>query len=316
MVSTRGPVRQDSTRAAAELASLLDQLFRRVDIDGDGRITKGELVSAILKRAPGTSSAAAQSWAEQIIKEFDHDRSGSIELDEFKIFMGQRIEHARAVFEALDRSQTGRISREDVHSGLKQAGVRHLDADVNRVLAAMGAGTDEGVTSEGVSFAGFFDVSVLLPAMGAEQTLLGLSGALPMTSAPAGTTPTMIVAAGFLNGAVSRTCTAPTDRLRATLATGLYPDVGSAFRGILREQGVRGFWSSNTANVIQVAPENGISFALNELLRDKLCADAAHPTMAEKFLLGSTAGAGAYTGFQPAPLTSHPCVTCYASADR
>ena len=109
----------------------------------------------------------------------------------------------------------------------------------------------------------------------------------------------MIVAAGFLNGAVSRTCTAPTDRLRATLATGLYPDVGSAFRGILREQGVRGFWSSNTANVIQVAPENGISFALNELLRDKLCADAAHPTMAEKFLLGSTAGAVAMSSVYP-----------------
>jgi len=68
----------------------------------------------------------------------------------------------------------------------------------------------------------------------------------------------MVLAAGCINGAVSRTLTAPTDRLRAVLATGLYPNLSSAVRGIVREQGVVGLWNANTINVIRVTPENGI----------------------------------------------------------
>jgi len=153
---------------------------------------------------------------------------------------------------------------------------------------------------DGVSFQTFFDASVLLPVQSAEGMLLvGNAGAFPMAAPPPGTTPSMVVAAGFINGAVSRTITAPTDRLRATLATGAYPDIRTAFRTILKEQGVLGFWSSNLANVVQVAPENGIAFALNDVLRDRFCSDPAHPSMGEKFLLGGLAGAVAMTAVYP-----------------
>ena len=59
---------------------------------------------------------------------------------------------------------------------------------------------------------------------------------------------------------------------------------------------------------MQVAPENGISFALNELLRDQVCADPAHPKMVEKFLLGGFAGAVAMTAVYPMYVVqvSHP----------
>ena len=91
-----------------------------------------------------------------------------------------------------------------------------------------------GATPEGVTFQSFFDASVLLPVQSAEGMLLmGTAGAFPVSAPPPGTTPTMIVAAGFINGAVSRTVTAPTDRLRAVLATGAYPDVRTAFRWAL-----------------------------------------------------------------------------------
>jgi hypothetical protein len=116
---------------------------------------------------------------------------------------------------------------------------------------------------------------------------------------PAGTTPAMVLAAGCINGAVSRTLTAPTDRLRAVLATGLYPNLSSAVRGIVREQGVVGLWNANTINVIRVTPENGIMFALNDLLKDKVCADPSRPTMSDKFLLGSVAGAASMSAVYP-----------------
>lgn len=274
--------------------------FRVIDDDGDGSLTIVELTNAMLRRHPQASAAEARSWAEGIIRVYDADGNGRLDRREFQAFMNERYETLRKTFDALDTDGSGRISAEEVKQGLVAARVPHLETDVDRVLRRMGGSTDEGVTADGVSFSAFFSASVLLPVHGSEGTLLTtLAGSYPVREPPPGTTPTMIVAAGFINGAVSRTVTAPTDRLRALLATGAYPSLRTAFSSVLREQGVRGFWSSNLANVIQVAPENGISFALNEVLRDAVCRDPEHPAMAEKFLLGGAAGAVAMSVVYP-----------------
>lgn len=126
-----------------------------------------------------------------------------------------------------------------------------------------------------------------------------LTGNMPLGNPPPGTTPGMIVIAGFLNGAVSRTATAPFDRLRAVLATGRETSALSAARNMLKAEGIRGFWASNLANVVQVGPENAIAFTLNSLLKDKVCSDVHAPTFVERFALGSTAGAIAMSGVYP-----------------
>lgn len=272
--------------------------FSHLDYDGDGHITKAELVMALRKRSKEVSAEVAASWAEGIMRLYDRDGSGSLERAEFAAFMNARHDKLRAIFDALDHSKTNHINIDDVKWALQHAGIPHLDADVERVLRRMGGKT--GMTADGVSFQAFFDASVLLPVQSAESMLMtSTAGPVPMMLPPPGTTPMMIVTAGFINGAVSRTITAPTDRLRAVLATGTYPDLRTAFRSILREQGVMGFWNSNLANVVQVAPENAMSFALNELLRDRFCSDPSSPSMLEKFLLGGAAGAVAMTAVYP-----------------
>ena len=273
-----------------------------MDLDGDGSIEKEELVIALQKQHPGLALQQADSWASGLLRDYDKDGNGSLSRDEFCSFVNERYDELRRIFDALDHSKTGRITEEDVKHGLVQAGVPHMEADVRRVLNSMdGAmGPRSPGTPSGVSFDAFFHASVLLPVHSAEATLLvTTSGAFPVTAAPPGTTPTMIVAAGFINGAVSRTITAPTDRVRALLATGVYPDARTAIHTIFREQGLRGFWNSNLANVVQVAPENGIAFALNEVLRDRFCADPAKPAMFEKFALGGLAGAVAMSVVYP-----------------
>lgn len=57
--------------------------------------------------------------------------------------------------------------------------------------------------------------------------------------------------------------------------------------------------------VVQVAPENGISFALNELLRDRVCQRPEQPTVAEKFAVGAVAGAVAMTAVCESALPCH-----------
>lgn len=287
--------------------------FSLFDVDGDNTITKSELVAALRHRLPEASSALADTWATGVMRVYDHDGNGSLDRQEFANFMNTRHEELAKIFDELDRTKSGRIQREDVSFALQQANVPHMAADIDRVLRRMAASSDDAtfasVTADGVDFAAFFHASLLLPVHNSESMLLLTSaGAIPVVAPPPGTTPSMIVAAGFINGAVSRTLTAPTDRLRAVLATGVYPDVRSAVRGILREQGALGFWSANLSNVIQVAPENGISFALNELLRDRLCADPEHPAVVEKFLLGGLAGAVAMSCVYPMYGAQRPSV--------
>ena len=268
--------------------------FSLLDKDGDGSLSKEELIAALQAKVPDISPSAAHAWANGVMRLYDRDDNGRLDRLEFASFMNQRQELLEAIFDELDASNTGRISAADVKVALDKANVPHVSSDVDRVLKRFGDSKD------GVTFDAFFEASVLLPAVSAESmVLLGTASALPVAAPPPGTTPWMIVAAGFVNGAVSRTLTAPTDRLRAVLATGAYPDIVTAARTILRQQGVMGFWSSNLANVVQVAPENGISFALNELLRDRVCADPAHPSMVEKFALGGLAGAVAMSAVYP-----------------
>ncbi|EKM59223.1 uncharacterized protein PHACADRAFT_85734 [Phanerochaete carnosa HHB-10118-sp] len=82
--------------------------------------------------------------------------------------------------------------------------------------------------------------------------------------------------AGGVAGAVSRTCTAPFDRLKIFLITrpldlggaSLSPQapvrglqaIGGAVRRIYAEGGVRGFWTGNGLSVVKILPESAIKF--------------------------------------------------------
>ena len=68
---------------------------------------------------------------------------------------------------------------------------------------------------------------------------------------------------------VSRTCTAPLDRLKIMLqvhGTGRYKSgkslrIKDAFTYMLREGGVQGLWRGNGTNVLKSAPELAVKFA-------------------------------------------------------
>ncbi|KZT53385.1 mitochondrial carrier [Calocera cornea HHB12733] len=90
-----------------------------------------------------------------------------------------------------------------------------------------------------------------------------------------GQTALKFLLAGGIAGAVSRTCTAPFDRLKIYLITRAPEGVGTvanaaptqgarviwnAVRGIYAESGVVGFWIGNGLNVIKIFPESAIKF--------------------------------------------------------
>jgi len=105
--------------------------------------------------------------------------------------------------------------------------------------------------------------------------------------------------AGGSAGMVSRTCTAPLDRLKIMLqvhGTGRYKSgkslrIKDAFTYMLREGGVRGLWRGNGINVIKIAPESAVKFAAYDFFKRGIRGSADRDLMIyERFLAGSMAG--------------------------
>lgn len=79
--------------------------------------------------------------------------------------------------------------------------------------------------------------------------------------------------AGGVAGAISRTSTAPLDRLKVMLqvhgsvassADGGKPSIFGIFRQMIAEGGVKSLWRGNGVNVVKIAPESALKFMAYE----------------------------------------------------
>ncbi|CAL1286561.1 unnamed protein product [Larinioides sclopetarius] len=112
--------------------------------------------------------------------------------------------------------------------------------------------------------------------------------------------------AGAIAGGVSRTCTAPLDRIKvflqvsASVRGGEYSSIGSCLRHMLKEGGVVSLWRGNGVNVLKIAPETAIKFAAYEQLKSLIRGDLERELQIyERFLAGSIAGVIAQSSIYP-----------------
>ncbi|KAF6202024.1 hypothetical protein GE061_004420 [Apolygus lucorum] len=112
-----------------------------------------------------------------------------------------------------------------------------------------------------------------------------------------------LVAGGFA-GAVSRTCTAPLDRLKVYLQVygSKRSGIARCLKEMVREGGLSSLWRGNGINVIKIAPESALKFMAYEqakkLIRQrrKLKCDLS---ITDRFMAGSAAGAFSQTAIYP-----------------
>lgn len=102
--------------------------------------------------------------------------------------------------------------------------------------------------------------------------------------------------AGGAAGGVSRTCTAPLDRLKVILQVhGSHrSDLGivSGYRHMVKEGGHKSLWRGNGINVLKIAPESAIKFMAYEQIKRFMKSGANRELhISERFAAGSLAGA-------------------------
>ncbi|XP_066961950.1 mitochondrial adenyl nucleotide antiporter SLC25A25 isoform X2 [Macrobrachium rosenbergii] len=112
--------------------------------------------------------------------------------------------------------------------------------------------------------------------------------------------------AGGVAGMVSRTCTAPLDRLKVFLQVHggkQFQGLGNCFRYMLKEGGVRSLWRGNGINVLKIAPESALKFAAYEQAKRMVLqfggSRERELTIYERFVAGSFAGGFSQTVIYP-----------------
>jgi len=115
-----------------------------------------------------------------------------------------------------------------------------------------------------------------------------------------------LLTAGGIAGAISRTATAPLDRLKVLFQAGNVPKSTTllqACKMILKEGGWMAFYRGNGTNVIKIAPETAVKFWAYERLRHELSSKSGEPTITERFMAGALAGASAQSIIYPLEIT-------------
>lgn len=131
--------------------------------------------------------------------------------------------------------------------------------------------------------------------------------------------PLKLLLAGGVAGAVSRTATAPMDRLKMLLQIqdcqrGL--TIKEGIRKMAAEGTVRAFFKGNGTNVVKIAPETAIKLTLNDALKHVVTPDPDEITPAQRMTAGALAGACAQATIYPFELVRTRLAVCSTNTYR
>ncbi|KAL8562915.1 hypothetical protein ACOMHN_004607 [Nucella lapillus] len=285
----------------------LRKLFEELDLNKDGAIDLNDLTKAMetmsVPRFPG--------HAQRMFTKYDKDHDGQIDFNEFVLYIQEHDKELRKHFQKLDVNKDGFIDAQEIVESFRKLGVTIAPAEARQLLQRMDK--DGSVKIEWNEWRNYL---ILSPTANIEDILrywrhssiidIGENSLVPddftEKELQTGMWWRHLVAGGGA-GAVSRTCTAPLDRLKVLLqvhSSGKNKiSIATGFKQMLDEGGVKSLWRGNFMNVIKIAPESALKFMAYEQIKAKVKGDAKEVTMYQRLFSGSAAGAIAQTTIYP-----------------
>eukprot|EP00041_Stephanoeca_diplocostata_P023618 m.583266 g.583266 ORF g.583266 m.583266 type:complete len:410 (-) comp22338_c0_seq41:1368-2597(-) len=224
-------------------------------------------------------------------------------LSEFIRFARARDLSLRNSFSNIDENLDGDIGVDEVCKAFIKYGLASPSkSDVREFLRT----ADYFENHDGkVVFEEFRRLTLLFPHYGLERLFdrEGEHWNMGYYSVPRGdavTSPAVVLSAGAVAGFVSRTCTAPADRIKVSLqASARGATFAGTFRYMWKNEGVLSFWKGNGANVMKIAPESAFKFYANEIFKEQIAQDPRSVQPHERLLAGSAAGMVSQTIIYP-----------------
>ncbi|KAG5891923.1 hypothetical protein JTB14_030070 [Gonioctena quinquepunctata] len=236
-------------------------------------------------------------------------KSGELSLADFIYYVREHEKNLRLHFTNLDKNRDGKIDLEELIRAFNELGIPLERGEATNLLQRM---DQDG--SLNISYDEWRDFLLLAPSNNL-QDLIGywrhstyLDIGEDMNVPDDFTINEMQtgmwwrhLAAGGIAGAVSRTCTAPLDRLKVFLQ--VQPSkqkIRDCFNCMVKEGGVSGLWRGNGINVLKIAPESALKFAAYEQIKRLIKGDSANAlSIYERFIAGALAGGISQSAIYP-----------------
>ncbi|KAF6143626.1 hypothetical protein GIB67_012425 [Kingdonia uniflora] len=265
-------------------------------------------------------------YAKDLLKVCDADKDGRVEYHEFRRYMDDKELELYGIFQAIDVEHNGCILPEELWDALVRAGIEIDDEELARFVEHVDK-DNNGI----ITFEEWRDFLLLYPH---EATLMniyqywervclvdiGEQAAIPEGISKHVHASKYLIAGGVA-GAISRTATAPLDRLKVVLQVQTTRvRIMPAVKSILKESGILGFFRGNGLNVVKVAPESAIRFYTYELLKNVIAdaqgGDKHDIGTAGRLAAGGMAGAVAQTAIYPLDLVKTRLQTYVCEAGK
>ncbi|XP_052441901.1 calcium-binding mitochondrial carrier protein SCaMC-1 [Carassius gibelio] len=293
-------IEEDNTKSFAEL-------FEKLDVNKDGKVDVSELKTGLA--AMGFSMGKGE--AQKIVASGDTDKDEGLDFEEFSKYLKEHEKKLKLTFKSLDKNQDGCIDAKEIQQSLKDIGINLTDRDAEKILNSIDVdGTmsvDWNEWREHFLFNPADDLQEIIRYW-KHSTVLDIGDSLTIPDEFTEEEKTTGIwwrqlAAGGVAGAISRTGTAPLDRMKVFMQvhsskTNKISLVGG-FKQMIKEGGVASLWRGNGVNVIKIAPETAIKFMAYEQYKKLLTKDGGKIRSHERFMAGSLAGATAQTAIYP-----------------
>ncbi|XP_018022019.1 calcium-binding mitochondrial carrier protein SCaMC-1 isoform X3 [Hyalella azteca] len=295
------PISHKAYELSTEDEDRLGDLFQKLDTNGDGKIDVGDLSKGLkmlnLPYFPG--------HMEEIIQKADVNQSNDLTLAEFVNYVQQHEKKLRLTFNKLDANKDGRVDEVELISSFEALGIGITREEARGLLRRM----DKDGTLE-ISFDEWRDYLLFHPSANLRDIILYWRHATNLDVGEDLSIPDDFSAeewvsgkwwrhlvAGGVAGMVSRTCTAPLDRLKVFLqvhGSHKFKSLRQCIKYMIDEGGIKSLWRGNGINVIKIAPESAFKFAAYEQAKSVIMKNfgAADRELSiyERFAAGSFAG--------------------------
>jgi len=296
------------TSSEYRVQARLNYAFDKLDKSKTGYISIDELDEGM----NDLGIPVTKDIVQKVFGHLDTDKDGKVSFQQFAAYCNLRLNEIRKTFDLIDTDNNGRISTEEIKLCVQALGMKISKKQLREMVEHA-----ERMHSH-IGFEEFLDTLLLLPKKNPEAVFEAWES-LPLDDAESGfsiprdartalhqSISSAIIQqlySGGIAGAVSRTATAPIDRIKI-LAQAAPPGAKSlgmmsTIRAIYAEGGIKGFFRGNGANVLKIAPETASKFMAFDYIKRLIARDPGNATIAERFVAGGAAGAFAQALIYP-----------------